>query len=340
MLNNATLFKSLVGSVFSQAAYLDDNMADWQRVLSLSENASTEYLTSTIYYHTAYLVTAENHSFVIYENQVPVAIWPLTLYKRDNIVTLQSSCKNIIPPLFVEGTSKKIIKKIYQQCFQLLKSFSLNSQNNIALSYSPIDDILWQRIFSPVIKEINYQQYLIADISGQITEIKKMFRKSYRSLINKGEKLWNAQLHTTMSDNLLNQFRAFHIKTSGKDTRPLTTWKIQQAMVNDGEAFCITLHDKDDYLVGIALFNLSPLQASYSVGVYERSLFDLPLGHVIQFKAIEYMKALGITRYFLGNRHHFFEKNTPTEKENSIGFFKEGFSNEIYIQAHAILTFD
>ena len=79
MLNNATLFKSLVGSVFSQAAYLDDNMADWQRVLSLSENASTEYLTSTIYYHTAYLVTAENHSFVIYENQVPVAIWPLTL---------------------------------------------------------------------------------------------------------------------------------------------------------------------------------------------------------------------------------------------------------------------
>jgi hypothetical protein len=51
------------------------------------------------------------------------------------------------------------------------------------------------------------------------------------------------------------------------------------------------------------------------------------------------MKALGITRYFLGNRHHLFEKNTPTEKENSIGFFKEGFSNSIYIEANACLIF-
>ena len=142
-----------------------------------------------------------------------------------------------------------------------------------------------------------------------------------------------------MDDNLLDQFREFHIKISGRETRPLTTWKIQQKMVNDREAFCITLHGNNKELVGTALFAISPLQVSYSVGVYDRSLFDLPVGHVIQLKAIEYMKELGVKRYFLGNRHHLFEKIQPTKKENSIGFFKEGFSNEIDIEANAVLAF-
>jgi FemAB family protein len=340
MVNNSTLFKTLANKAFSNIAYLEDGATDWQRVFSLSEYASSEYLVSIISYHNAYLLTAQDCSFIIYENNVPVAIWPITLYSVDNVITLQSNCKNIIPPLFRRGTSKKTIKKIYQQCFSLLKTFSLKSNQCIKLSYSPTVDILWQRTFLPVIKDIDYQQYLIADITGSIDDIKKTFRKSYRSLINKGLKLWQCKLHTQMPDTLLAQFRVFHIKTSGKDTRQLTTWKIQQGMINNGEAFCITLHDEEKKLVGMALFNISPLQVSYSVGVYDRSLFDLPLGHVIQLKAIEYMKALGVKRYFLGNRHHLFETHMPTEKENSIGFFKEGFSNEIHIEANAILTFE
>lgn len=340
MLTCRQSFEKLAENLFSKIDYLKDNTSDWQKVFLLNKAASTEYSILTINYHNAYLLTAQDCSFIIYENGIPVAIWPLTLYQVDNIITLQSNCKSIIPPLFICNTSKKIIKKVYQQCFGLLKVFSENSNTKIYTSYSPNNDILWQRTFSPVIKELNYQQYLMADISADICEIKKNFRKSYRSLINKGLQLWQCQLHTHMSDELLTQFRAFHIETAGKDTRSLTTWKMQQSMVNNNEAFCISLHDKDHHLIGIALFNLSPLQASYSVGVYERNLFDLPLGHVIQLKAIEHMKSLGVTRYFLGNRHHLFEKNMPSQKESSIGFFKEGFSNEIYIEANARLIFD
>ncbi|TMM44959.1 hypothetical protein FCS21_10770 [Colwellia ponticola] len=340
MLTRYTLLQSLAEIHFSKVGALDLNQADWDKVLLQSNHASTEYLALTIYYHNAYLLTAKNCSVVIYENNIPVAIWPLTLYQGDNGIVLQSNCKAIIPPLFADGTSKKTIKKIYQQCLNVLKEFSLQSNNAIKLSYSPIDDILWQRTFSSVIKAIDYRQYLIANITAELEDIKKTFRKSYRSLINKGLKLWHSELHTQMSDNLLQQFRAFHIQTSGKETRPLSTWVLQQSMVNAREAFCITLHNEHKKLIGIALFNISPLEASYSVGVYDRSLFDLPLGHVIQLKAIEHMKTLGIKRYLLGNRHHLFEQKTPTEKQNSIGFFKEGFSNSIHIEANALLAFD
>lgn len=339
MLNNNHFLKQLIQHSFTNVDFLESNMTEWLQVLSLSTAASSEYLVSTIRYNNAYLANSQDYSIVIYENSSPVAIWPLTLTQVDNKLSLQSNCKNIIPPLLICTASKKIIKKVYQQCSSLLKVFSLHYNQNIKLSYNPCLDLIWQRTLTPYIKEVDYQQYLIADISLSINELKNNFRKSYKSLINKGEKIWNCQLHTQMSDDLLSQFRQFHIETSGKETRSLTTWHIQQAMVNNHEAFYLTLLDNTGRLVGAALFNISPLQGSYSVGVYDRSLFDLPLGHVVQLKAIEYMKTLGIKRYFLGNRHHLFEKTT-TDKENAIGFFKEGFSNNVYIEVNVTVAFN
>lgn len=335
----AHLLQNLAEKHFIQVVRLAQRQVEWDKVLLQSQQACSEYLPLTIAYHHDYLLTAKNCAFTIYENNNPVAIWPLTLYQSNKNIILQSNCTAIIPPVFIDGISKKIIKKIYQQCFHLLKDFSLHNHSAIKLSYSPIDNILWQRTFASVIKSVDYQQYLITNLSAELVDIKKSFRKSYRSLINKGLKLWLSTLHTQMSDDLLEQFRKFHIEISGKETRPLSTWKLQQHMVNAGEAFCITLHNELNHLIGVALFNISPRESSYSVGVYERSLFDLPLGHVVQLKAIEYMKELGIKRYSLGNRHHVFEQTKPTEKESSIGFFKEGFSNEVIIKASALLEF-
>mgnify|MGYP000144404469 CR=1 FL=1 len=340
MLKASAIFNELTTKSFSRTNYLKNNIAEWQYVLSLSTYASSEYLISTIHYNNAYLENSEDYSLIIYENNTPVAIWPLTFSAVENKVSLQSNCKFIIPPLFISTASKKVIKKVYQQCLSLLKAFSLHYKQEVKLSYNPQTDLLWQRTLTSYINEIDYQQYLMVNISGSINEIKSTFRKSFKSLINKGERLWKSQLHTQMSDSLLAQFRQFHIDTSGKETRSIETWRIQQTMVNNHEAFYLTLVDDNQCLVGAALFNISPLQASYSVGVYDRSLFDLPLGHVVQLRAIEYMKTLGIKQYLLGNRHHLFEKTPVTEKENSIGFFKEGFSNEIQIEANAVLTFN
>lgn len=328
----------LLNQAFSTTEYLEDKQTDWSQVLS-SSTPESDYLINTIRYHNAYLVNAIDVSVVIYENNDAIAIWPLTICQVDNTVTLQSNCKNIIPPLFKSTTSKKVIKKILQQCLSFLKSFGLTTNQRLKLSFSPSKDILWQRILTPYIQQIDYQQYLIADITNEIEVIKASFRKSYRSLINKGIKLWECRLHTNMSDNLIEQFRQFHINISGKETRSKKTWQIQQEMVNTAEAFFITLRDDKNCLIGAALFNTSPMQASYSVGVYDRSLFELPLGHVVQFKAIEYMKELGVNRYFLGNRHHLFESPSPSKKQNSIGFFKEGFSNNIHIEANVTVVF-
>ena len=313
---------------------------DWQMVTDHHPKASSEYLLQTIDYHFAYLETAEDCSIVIYEQQQPIAVWPLTLITNNDDVILQSNCKAVLPPLINPNATKKQIKKIYQQCLTLMKAWYSNHSQSITLCYVPTEDVLWQRTFATFIEKASYQQCLLNDLNGSLTDIQSNFRKSYRSLVNKGKTLWRYELYENMSDELLEQFRQFHIKVAGKETRNKLTWKTQQAMINSNEAFFIALYDKENAMVGAALFNLSPLQASYSVGVYERSLFDQPLGHIVQYVAIEHMLKLGVNRYYLGFRHHTFEQPSPNAKESSIGFFKEGFSNQTELEILAKLVFN
>ncbi len=315
---------------------------DWNTIAN-SEQVSSEYLHTTIDYHHAYLETATDLSIVIYSSNEAIAIWPLTLFNSNNQAQLQSNCKAILPPIPVQGCGKKQIKKIYQQCHQFLSAYALETSQALKLCYLPTEHILWQRTFSPNITSAEYQQILMADLSGSESLYKQEMRKSYRSLINKGLKLWQHQLFTSMSDELTEQFRQFHIQVAGKETRSKLTWQLQQQMVNKGEAFLIALYgdngQQENALIGAALFNLSPLQASYSIGVYDRNLFDQPISHVIQHIAVQHLREIAVNRYYLGFRHHAFEQTKPTDKETSIGFFKEGFSNHTEIEVIAELSF-
>ena len=334
-----SLTKAL-NSSFSHWHFQEDKSDDWGFVLHQSALASSEYLTNTIEYHLSYLGNAVNCSVVIYSNGKAFAIWPLTLVKRGNSYSLQSNCKNIISPAVSSNVKTKQLKKLYQQCMLFVEHLSKALNLTPKLSFDPIADALWQRTFAPFITSASYQQILLADLSVPLSELKQSFRKSYRSLINKGLKLWQVGVSTSLSDSELEEFRQFHIETAGKETRSVQTWQLQQKMVNEQEAFYVWLRDDSHRLIGAGLFNLSPLQASYSVGVYDRDMFDQPLGHVVQITAIEYMQAIGIKRYYLGNRHHSFEIPTPTQKEASIGFFKEGFSNQTSIEVNATITFE
>ena len=325
------------------------NSDDWHQVCLTSKNATQDYLHLYTDYHLAYLRSsgyAADLSVVFYANSVAVAIWPLTLYKeRESLCMtsnykLQSHCQAIIPPLIVDHTSIKQTKKILQQCLSFLRAtHTINELSPICCQIQPSQDITWHRLLSPHIEKIHYHQQLYLTLTRPINELVKDFRKSYRSLINQGLKLWNVELLHTLSDHELEEIRQFHIKIAGKETRSLETWRLQQNIINAQKCFVIRLTDKtNDQLVGAAFFNVINRYASYSLGVYERSLFASPIGHVVQIEAIKHMIELEVTKYYLGERHQPYEYPKPTEKQSSIGFFKEGFSNAVEISAKVTIS--
>ena len=75
---------------------------------------------------------------------------------------------------------------------------------------------------------------------------------------------------------------------------------------------------------------LSILLLGHAVAAYDRTLFDKPLGHVVQYRAIEEMKKRNISWYKIGVRPYGSDNPKPTEKEISIGEFKAGFSSHCF----------
>ena len=67
---------------------------------------------------------------------------------------------------------------------------------------------------------------------------------------------------------------------------------------------------------------------------FKSSLFDKPLGHLVQYRAIEELKKRGIRWYKIGTRPYISDIPKPTEKEISIGEFKQGFASFLFPRYH------
>jgi len=171
---------------------------------------------------------------------------------------------------------------------------------------------------------------LFVDLSLSIDSIKSHFRKSYKSLINSGSK--NFKIVTCCDANPLswNEFRSLHLEVSGRVTRSDESWNLQYKSIELGEAFLIALRDDTGRMVGGGFFNATVDEALYAVGVYDRRLFEHPLGHMVQYAAILEMKRRGIKWYKLGSMALPYLQSAPSEKEISISHFKEGFATHLF----------
>ena len=96
-------------------------------------------------------------------------------------------------------------------------------------------------------------------------------------------------------------------------------------------------YDKNDEVVGGALFLLTRDEAYYGVAASDRSLFDKPVAHGIQLIAIQEMIRRGISFYRIGNCFFDSENSNVSAKELSISLFKRGFTNT-YLCNHVLLS--
>ena len=172
---------------------------------------------------------------------------------------------------------------------------------------------------------------MFVDLGRTLAEIRSGFRKSYKGLINSGLKLWQSGISEGGGcENTWDEFRELHQRTAGRITRSSESWDSQRAQVECGKGFLVWLRDPAGKMVGGGFFNFTAHECVYAVAAYERELFDKPLGHVVQFRAIEEMLKKGIRWYKLGARPYPTDLPAPSEKEISIGHFKEGFASDCF----------
>lgn len=304
-----------------QTVSLSSDPSLWQAVLSACPSVPVDYTPNMITYQQAYFGYTDLSCTFVHEGK-PIAVFTYS----DN---LTSNGGGILPPLCVptvRGTS--LHRKLIRACLVLT---SRAPSTAVTFRSYAIDQ--WHlELMAQGGRIVSVYHDLWVDLSLPIEQIKSCFRKQYRNSINQGRITLRSDIIHRESPLIplhFKTFRELHMRIAGRKTRSADTWLLQQLSLMYSDDFMVEIFRGID-IVGMSLFSTSKSHVSYSVGVYDRELFDtFPIGHIAQMEAIERGKALGKRWYYLGRRHYPQDTPTPTEKEISIGYFKRGFATDI-----------
>ena len=316
----------------------------WSYVLEqCGDVPSIFHLYNTTQYYVAYFSknSAKNLSIVLYNNKQTVGIMPLMVHKnKQKEWILSSNGIEIVEPIFIPTIARKVKKRLEAQLAKMIQVLSINlcisNCQFTNMEYSHLTS--WYLMWAEKAHELFTTHHLLVDLSLPLDEIRLKFRKSFKPLINKGLREWKVEVHETVSESLFDKFRLLHKDVSGGVTRPIGSWSMQKKQIDDLESFLVTVSDTNDSMIGAGLFTFSSYQGLYCVGAYKRELFDKPIGHAVQMKAIEVLKSKGVCWYEIGQKHLKVDKLPATDKELSISHFKEGFSTQVIARQHLLVN--
>ncbi len=332
----SVLKKLLVSSGIEACWRVDDNIA-WKEACRDLAYVPVAYTEAMIDYQLAYHRGAgqplQDVSLVLFHDRHPCGIWPLS-FRAGVDEPLGSNGSSILPPLLVRGLSRTTKKALIKACLDFLCRAVTTLCGSRWTSTEFFQDHIgisdWQDQAMRKGARVGLRHDLYVDLSLPLASIKASFRKSYKSLVTAGMRLWQASLLTTADSEVWKEFRTLHRIVAGRDTRSSESWDLQFRAIACGAAFLVCLHDERGRLVGGGLFHVSDHEGTYAVGAYDRSLFEKPLGHVVQYLAIEEMKRRGLRWYLIGSRNYPGDVPAPTPKELSIAEFKQGFATHIF----------
>jgi FemAB family protein len=274
-------------------------------------------------------------SLIIHWDSKPAALWPVCISRHHDKNRISSQGLPVLAPAFIAGLSDKSRKRIVKNCLAFVHSLGarLNIEEWESCDCFPARPALgdWHLESMALGAGCSVRHELFVDLSPPLPEIRAGIRKRFKSLVTAGARLWETGILTKPADHgTWNEFRQLHLQAAGRATRSDESWDIQREAIDSGDAILIYLRDGNGRMVGGGLFYLTPTEGCYAVGAYDRDLFDKPIGHVVQFAAIEEMKNRGMRWYKIGTRFYPSDKPQPTEKELSISYFKEGFASHVF----------
>jgi FemAB family protein len=273
-------------------------------------------------------------SIVLTLDHKPCGFWSLSLTDANGDVSIGSKGGLLEPPVLLPSLGRRKSSEINKRCLMALRLFLEKlKQNQIVVVQEFLNSGIgiseWHDQLMRKGASVLTTYDLFLDLQPDLNKIKSGLRDSYKSLINTGYKIWEVQIMDSEAPEIWNEFRNLHKQVSGRVTRSELTWSLQYEAVVNGTAFLVYLRNEQSKIIGGALFYFSRDESVYAVGAYDRTLFDKPLGHVVQFHAISRLKTLGVRWHKLGTQTYASDFQASSNKELAITEFKRGFMSHI-----------
>ena len=312
-------------------------IADWEKVRVAQEYKSVQYLRLTTDYSLEYFnensVEVRDLSLIFYEKLRPIGIWPLFAIKRsDASISLISSetINAVLSPIFISGIPKtRILKLVFNFLNEIIKNLNIQfcklSSNFNTFSY--LDG--WEKISLDYCQRIETDFLWYLHLNNEYEVIQKSFRKSYKSLIQKGSNYWELEIidKSNFYEKKWQEFKALHETVSGRQTRTNSTWDIQRKSILQGNAFLVYALEPSQVMVGGGFFDFTEDESCYSTGAYVRDKYDIPISHAIQARAVKELVKKKVKWHLLGEVKNVNLDVDVQRKEINISQFKRGFSS-------------
>ena len=322
-------------------ATLDSNHRDaWDAFCLQSSEAwfwhTTHWLDYTLHYRPEF--TPASHSFFVLAGDQIAAVCPLILETSrgpEGDIRQFSYGGDAGPaPAFADALSPKTKKAVRQALFSHLDELVIaNRVHRISFRGTPPAPSFWQSPYpqpNPLLREgfsdISWLSQVI-DLSKPEDQLFREVRHGHRYDIERAAKIMTAEVfdRSNITREQFERYRLLHHKAAGRVTRPLSTFEMMHRWIQEGLAVLVSarLGDRD---VGFALISTYKDGAYYSSSANDPDVNDLPIGHLLQWRAMQWLKAHGIRYYEIGVQLFASQPHTiVSKKEWNISNFKRGF---------------
>ncbi|RPG58952.1 MAG: hypothetical protein CBD95_001420 [Flavobacteriales bacterium TMED235] len=265
------------------------------------------------------------------ENKI-IGLMPLFFIRKSNNNELSFLENSVYPIKFISTISPNLKKEIANQ---IIKGILILSELLKIKKLTFIDQLipskklsLWHNILLQHNFKCHITRELFTDLKLDYLDLKKHYRKSYKSLISKGSRILNPYKFNGDDETVWQEFKLLHFKAAGRKTRSDRSWDLlfKEVMNNNSSFYYCT--DQNGIMVGGSFIMENDFEAIYAVAAYNRELFNLPIGHFLQDFLIKDLLQTKKRWYRLGRKFHEMDLDRPTNKEIQIGKFKSGFSTD------------
>mgnify|MGYP001167680288 FL=1 len=262
-----------------------------------------------------------------------IALFPLFYIENKNKKILGFLEDTICPPIFINSISKKIKKEVSGLLVEKLKSLFLKLNiNNPIISDQlwPSNSLsIWHKSILNHSKKCAVIRELFLNLNSDYSKTRSYYRKSYKALISKADKLFKPFKLEENDKVAWNEFRILHYNSAGRKTRSDRSWELLFHEIKEGKSDLYFCRDIDGIMRGGSFVMKSNLEAFYAVAAYDRDFFHLPIGHYLQDFIIKDLLKTNIQWYRFGRLYKKSDFDMPNDKQIQIGQFKAGFSSDL-----------
>lgn len=324
--------------------HLDDtNAAQWDEFAAGSKSAWFRHTTAWMKYSSCcrFDSNTRNLSFMVKQDTKIQAIVPLLA--EYSYPEMDFDCfamySDFIPlPAYADGSDVSkisVVKAVADHIFQLAEENGIRYGKFIIdplIEYPYFQDYTPFNVFSPETgTKTDFATTNLVDLTLDEDTIIRLMRKGHKAAIKQAlkDKSYRVDIYdkTNISPDMLQTFKAIHIKDAGRQTRTDASWQCMYEWIESGNGCLAMLWSEDDgqYMAGalIMIYKKAAYYASFATA--DSFLLNGHGGYLIQWNVIRYLKSIGVERYETGSNKYPLDNSTNQFKISEISKYQRGF---------------